>query len=561
MRYSLILVALVMLACGPSESPEVQVGDPGPVAVQANINRYRLFEDSIKEQMLGSEYIVRATLSSVEASTEQVGSEYRPILKHNFTVHEWMKGSGASPIVVIIRPAYRADDADYEIVDRSWYETEAEAQQEADTLLSARNTTWDSVQSVLLLNRETQEWHYDWHQMSEVTPKPDTFVFNAFQSQERPTLDFSFASLHRVWLPAESGGAGGQSGDSARFQTTAGESTSLSDLRNLKTEVDNALASTVEGFAECYQRGISYEHLYKNDPIELDPVSRSIDSGLAAGTVLQNDYVDDGAFSMWIRDGDAGLFGVKEEGKGSRDDILTLRPLPAGEYTFNGYYQSTASVVCGFKPDILPEAWTVSVSSPVGVMSEFFFDPVAIGAAVGETSPSESVESLLWETGKVKLAGAFANHVVDVIELDGTVSLSLATADVVPVDGVLSWDVTEQPWETGDKLLVRIRKGPNRPPVFPQESYILSVAEDAGAFSSVGTVLATDPDGDEPWSYITAGNEGGRFNISANNGLIIVRRGLDYETRNTYTLTVEARDGNGGRTSVQVTINVTDVAE
>ena len=564
MRYSLILVVLVMLACGPdpSESREIQVMDPGPSEVEANINRYRLFEDSIKEKMLRSEYIVRATLSSVEASTEQVGSEYRPILKHNFTVHEWMKGSGTSPIVVIIRPAYRGVDAGYEVDDRSWYETEAEAQQEADTLLSERNTTWDSVQGVLLLIKETQEWHYAWHQMSEVTPKPDTFVFNAFQSQERPTLDFSFASLHRVWLPAESGGAGGQSGDSARFKTTSGESSSLSDFRNLKNEIDKALASDVEGYTECYHRSIAYEHLYKNDPIELDPESRSIDSGLAAGAVLRNNMADKGRFIMWIRDGDADLFELKEEGKGDKDDILTRRPLPAGEYTFNGYYQSTVWVVCGFKPDILPEVWTVTVRSPMGVMAELLFDPETIGTTIGQDGLSGPIESIVWDTDKVKLkpSGALRNHLLEFIGLDGMSVLSLNTLDIPTENGTLSWTV-EQPWEAGDKLMVRIRKGPNTDPVFEQDSYTWSVAENADQYDVVGEVVATDRDGDDVWYYITAGNGDNHFNISSNNGLIITLPGLDYESKSTYTLTVEARDGKGGTSTVAVTVNVTDVAE
>ena len=36
---------------------------------------------------------------------------------------------------------------------------------------------------------------------------------------------------------------------------------------------------------------------------------------------------------------------------------------------------------------------------------------------------------------------------------------------------------------------------------------------------------------------------------------------LDYETTSSYTLTVEASDGNGGKDSASVTVTVVDVAE
>ena len=50
---------------------------------------------------------------------------------------------------------------------------------------------------------------------------------------------------------------------------------------------------------------------------------------------------------------------------------------------------------------------------------------------------------------------------VDFIELDGTVSLSLAIDDaaVDPLTNTLSWAVSPQPWDDGDKLMLRIQLG------------------------------------------------------------------------------------------------------
>ena len=102
----------------------------------------------------------------------------------------------------------------------------------------------------------------------------------------------------------------------------------------------------------------------------------------------------------------------------------------------------------------------------------------------------------------------------------------------------------------------------NAPPVFNPDSYSFSIAESAEVWNPVGSVAATDPDaGDTVTYHITAGNGAGRFIIDLYFGEILVWGALDHETVPTYTLTVEARDGNGGTATATVEINVTDVAE
>ena len=52
-----------------------------------------------------------------------------------------------------------------------------------------------------------------------------------------------------------------------------------------------------------------------------------------------------------------------------------------------------------------------------------------------------------------------------------------------------------------------------------------------------------------------------RFSIIDTSGQLQTSAALDYETKNTYTVTVSVSDGNGGTDSITVTINVTDVTE
>ena len=99
------------------------------------------------------------------------------------------------------------------------------------------------------------------------------------------------------------------------------------------------------------------------------------------------------------------------------------------------------------------------------------------------------------------------------------------------------------------------------PPEFDQDPYAFEVAEDAAVDDPVGTVSATDPDGDDVTYSITAGNTGNVFDIDDETGAITVALALDHENTDEHTLTVEASDGKGGSDTVTVTVTVTDVAE
>ena len=97
-------------------------------------------------------------------------------------------------------------------------------------------------------------------------------------------------------------------------------------------------------------------------------------------------------------------------------------------------------------------------------------------------------------------------------------------------------------------------------PVFAEESYAFSVFDNVDTGAAVGTVEATDPNGDALSYSITAGNEDGKFSIGASTGAITVAGALNHEVTSTYTLTVEASDGTN-TAEVEVTITITDVNE
>ncbi|MDE0472105.1 MAG: cadherin domain-containing protein, partial [Ekhidna sp.] len=99
----------------------------------------------------------------------------------------------------------------------------------------------------------------------------------------------------------------------------------------------------------------------------------------------------------------------------------------------------------------------------------------------------------------------------------------------------------------------------NEPPVIAAQTF--SIAENVAAGTAVGTVAATDEDGDELTFSVTSGNAigdtGNAFAINASSGVITVVGTIDHETTPTYTLTVQASDGDLSATAA-VTINVTN---
>ena len=156
----------------------------------------------------------------------------------------------------------------------------------------------------------------------------------------------------------------------------------------------------------------------------------------------------------------------------------TVRPLPDGFYSFTWKYQKATYVPCAPKV-FYNHTVNVSVTAPPGTLHEAFVDPVTDGSAVaadsanGQLEPtaftdpnnaSATLQRIEWASGTVKVKVSphtgLAGHRLDFIELNGSVSLSLAVdeATVDAANKTLIWAVASQPWEDGDKLMVRIRE-------------------------------------------------------------------------------------------------------
>ena len=115
----------------------------------------------------------------------------------------------------------------------------------------------------------------------------------------------------------------------------------------------------------------------------------------------------------------------------------------------------------------------------------------------------------------------------------------------------------------------------NDAPIFTDgDSTTRSVAENTTAGQNIGNAVAatdqdriSDPDNEgqflpkDTLTYTLSGDDATAFDIVSTSGQLQTKAALDFETDNTYEVTVTASDGKGGTDSITVTINVTNVDE
>ncbi|MDE0191895.1 MAG: leucine-rich repeat domain-containing protein, partial [Gammaproteobacteria bacterium] len=88
-----------------------------------------------------------------------------------------------------------------------------------------------------------------------------------------------------------------------------------------------------------------------------------------------------------------------------------------------------------------------------------------------------------------------------------------------------------------------------------------AVAENAPAGTAVGTAVGATVVGGNALAYSLAGPDATAFAIDASTGQLTTAAVLDHEAKPSRAVTVSATDGDGGATSIPVTVAVTDVDE
>ncbi|WP_141015148.1 putative Ig domain-containing protein [Nocardioides sambongensis] len=145
------------------------------------------------------------------------------------------------------------------------------------------------------------------------------------------------------------------------------------------------------------------------------------------------------------------------------------------------------------------------------------------------------------------------------VAADGTVTV--ADGGLPQGAGPFTFTVTVSDGTTTATAQVTVTvdtSGDLAPVIEPGQSF--QVREDAATGATVGTVQASDPDGDALVHQIAGGNTGDAFGIDPATGAITVAAPLDFETTGSYNLTVVVSAG-GKSDQETVTVTVQDVNE
>ena len=488
-----------------AQSPPMAAAPPPPPAT-ASIPLPEAGDLLLEEKIIRYNTIVLATMASTTSEVvlasdpyhSGVDNRYIPVLKFNLTVHEYLKGSGPTNITALW-------------LDGISYVTSAEAETARAAIVQSRDTQWDDARAVVFLvgNHRGRVSTFG-TVLSELLHRSDHYYLSDAARYYHNDDRYSLHSRSRVlWFPEER----------PRIQTDGtymmslppnSQNISLPILKQTVAAVAAELASDdSEEYRECVVKKYEYMRHERNWPsgrgkeFTLWDLAPAVESGLPAGTEIDrrdfsNMYPYPDPAPTWLEGTDPAAFSVSTGTSTSynfdeAEIISTARPLPAGEYSFDIKESWTFAKPCNF---VISNEVTVTVAAS-GALHEFFFDPVDVGATVaadssngllkpasftGADGATSTISRLAWEPsstssgasgGQVKLLltsdpdEAIGEHILDFIELDGSVSLSLDVfeATVVPEPASdqdtqthkLSWMVSSQPWEGGDKLMIRIR--------------------------------------------------------------------------------------------------------
>ena len=439
---------------------------------------------SLEEMIVDSDVIAVVSLESVSRGVEKQkrsdysgqNSEtgYTKTLEFTFEVEQYLKGAADDQIIGLV------------VSTAVLYNTAAGALL-GKTPDKNRKTHWDDRKAVVFLHDDGKEPELNW--------KAGRYWLGGADENDY----YSIANRYRrPWLPAVS-----EAADEQIFlleqdlKIESPRTVTLDDLKGMVSLMEQKVAGQSEGYRDCvyhqYRWHRQVEHWNRDGTYWYGRDDVAIGSGLPEGTHIFTGgiapYVVQTRLEMPLQPGQEDSYVLtgrdQEYLVGTTPGYISLaRPLPQGEYkTYHAHLPYGMGAACGgVVPDaeMRREELFVTVTAPEGTLHEAFFDPVQDGKAVlagsniGLLEPatftdadgaSATIQSIAWEAGRADSgtvtirtapAGGLTDQTIDFIALDGQTRLTLKVADATVQGGVMSWNLKEQPWQAGDKLMLRI---------------------------------------------------------------------------------------------------------
>ena len=470
-----------------------------PSAPSATTSGVSYGPTTLEERILKSDVVVRARLQSKTPSERSYFYQpfdkrlYLSYVDFTFSVTETLKGTPITTAVVELKATKRFN---WE-VESGFSDTAAEAEQKArDWIANEYDAQWESRDAILFLVQIENSPNYSRRSRGRPANVQYAFVGHSPGSDGKFVNgqdSFSITSdRNKAWLPATEVTASSTASFYLDAPSDSGDAptSSLASLKTTVTTTEAMVNNAIAGHRVCLITKLRDQRIVR--PAGMAYVfQRTAESGQPANTVVSGGTSGSQKYEYIQLYGDnAHLFSAAfsdtdtDPTNGYDRTIKTTRPLPNGRYEVEVTEQRQSMVPCGYIP---PKGqMTLTVVAPEGTLHELLFDPVTVGSGVAAdatngvlkpasftdaNSASATLSSITYEStstgsgqsGTVKVEvtpdDALAGQVLDIIELDGTVSLSLYVADatVDSANDTLSWSVSSEPWEDGDQLMVRIR--------------------------------------------------------------------------------------------------------
>ncbi|MDE2823944.1 MAG: hypothetical protein OXK79_10625 [Chloroflexota bacterium] len=478
---------------------------------------------SMERRIADSDLIAIVSLSSVTSAVETITEEgqtgYMGALKFTFAVQELLKSPvGVTPTQVVSMVGSKqgyAERSDAQVVaDRMASERDTQwDDRNAIIFVATHSLDYPATSSDDLYYMAYIDYTYGLGDGYSLASERHRLWLPEARSGGGGATGSTPVRRFLTGVPQQSPSTSARTANSPNNAETP--SIPLSDLKATISRINAEMnVDTSEGYRSCIRKKYEYaqmRQIWASRGREYDrpqTFESEIGSGLTAGTVVVPNtwsvaYPDGSANRSEFIGADAALFRIHEKTETTRtgmsehritngygafkkrvefriwaDPLEAVRPLPAGTYDLTWKFYRADFVLCD-PSYVKNNRVTVTVTAPDGVLHEAFFDPVTDGSTIAADSTngilkpasftdvnnaSASLQRIEWTSGTVKVKVSphtgLTGQTVDIIELDGTVSLSLNIDDATidAANNTLSWTVAEQPWHDGDKLMVRIRE-------------------------------------------------------------------------------------------------------
>ncbi|MDG1016494.1 MAG: cadherin domain-containing protein [Woeseiaceae bacterium] len=184
--------------------------------------------------------------------------------------------------------------------------------------------------------------------------------------------------------------------------------------------------------------------------------------------------------------------------------------------------------------------------------------------ATGVITESSTIDSLVASTavidpenGTVSYALSGTDAAYFSIDENGNIKLATLLDYEDKADYEISVDTTVDGLTVSAPLSINI-VNINEAPMLTSNLAAVNFAETSAVGTTVVTASASDPES-EIISYSLSGTDAAKFSIDSN-GVVTIASALDYETKNSYNITVNASDGTNNTISTHA-ISLTDVNE